>query len=77
MFAEHPASGSRIVILGGLHRLWCLLFGFIYYAFKGMWGWAILSFITLNGLWIGFPLWNRSIVRSHYVHKGWRILPDT
>ena len=44
------------VILGNWPRPWCLLFGPFYYLFKGMWVWAILSFITRNGLWIGFPL---------------------
>lgn len=74
MIVEHPISGTRKVVLGSLHRLWSLLFGFIYYAFKGMWGWAVLSFFTVNGLWVGFPLWNRTIVRGHYEKAGWRIL---
>jgi hypothetical protein len=48
---------SKIIILGNWHRLWCLLFGPFYYLFKGMFLWAIVSFFTLNGLWIGFPLY--------------------
>ena len=58
-------------ILGNWHRLWCLLFGPFYYLFKGMFLWAILSFFTLNGLWVGFPLFNRAIVLRHYHRKGW------
>ena len=38
MVAEHPASGVKRTILGPVHRLWCFLFGWIYYAAKGMWG---------------------------------------
>ena len=64
-------NGERRVILGDLHRLWCLLFGPFYYLFKGMWLWTILSVLTLNGLWIGFPLFNRTIVLRHYHNKGW------
>ncbi|MEM6635416.1 MAG: hypothetical protein AAF667_05940 [Pseudomonadota bacterium] len=64
-------NGQEKVVLGNWHRLWCLLFGPFYYAFKGMWWWAILSFLTLNGLWVGFPLFNRSIVLRHFYRKGW------
>lgn len=73
MIAEHPVSGTKKVILGGAHRLWCFLFGPIYYACKGMWGMALISFFTLNGLWLIMPLWNRSIVRGYYENAGWRI----
>lgn len=69
--ARWSFDGQEKIILGDLHRLWCLLFGPFYYAFKGMWWWAILSFFTLNGLWIGFPLYNRAIVLRHYHRKGW------
>lgn len=48
-------NGQEKIIRGNWHRLWCLLFGPLYYLFKGMWWWAILSLITANGLWIGFP----------------------
>ena len=70
--ARWDYTGEEKKILGNFHRLWCLLFGPLYYAFKGMWLWAILSFLTLNGLWVGFPLFNRSIVFRHYNSKGWR-----
>ena len=72
MYLLHTTSNVKIKVLGGLHRLWCLLFGFFYYLAKGMWGWAIISFFTLNGLLVGFPLFNRSIVRNHHINAGWR-----
>jgi hypothetical protein len=73
MFMENAATGVKRQVLGGLHRLWCFLFSWVYYAVKGMWGWAFLSFITFNGLVIGFPLYNRRIVRGWYENNGWRI----
>lgn len=73
---ENSSSGVQRTVLGGLHRLWSLLFGFIYYAFKGMWGWAIISFFTANGLFILMPLWNRTIVTQSYENSGWRIVED-
>ena len=76
MIVEHPSSGTHMTVLGPLHRLWAFLFGFIYYAVKGMWGMAILSFVTANGLLVIFPLWNRAIVRGHYERAGWRVYDD-
>ena len=76
MIAEHPTSGVTKNILGPLHRLWCFLFGWIYYAGKGMWGPAVLSFFTVNGLLVILPLWNRTIVRGYYEKLGWRVRDD-
>lgn len=69
--AKWAFNGQTKTILGNWHRLWCLLFGPFYYLFKGMFLWAILSLITANGLWVGFPLFNRSIVLRYYHRKGW------
>ena len=73
MKAEHSTSGVERTVLGPIHRLWCFLFGWIYYAVKGMWGPAALSFLTANGLLVIMPLWNKSIVRSWYEKHGWRV----
>lgn len=64
-------DGRSKIILGDWHRLWCLLFGPLYYLSKGISLWAVLSLITANGLWIGFPLLNRAIVLGHFHRKGW------
>ncbi|WP_305971030.1 MULTISPECIES: hypothetical protein [unclassified Mameliella] len=69
--AKWASNGQTKIILGNWHRLWCLLFGPFYYLFKSMFLWAILSFFTLNGLWIGFPMFNRAIVLRDYHRKGW------
>lgn len=63
---KYDPNARQKQILGNWHRLWCLLFGSFYYLFKGMFFWAILLFFTLNGLWIGFPLYNRAIVTRHF-----------
>ncbi len=76
MIIEHPSSGTHKTILGPLHRLWSFLFGPIYYAVKGMWGPTIISLFTINGLFVIFPLWNRTIVRGYYEKAGWRVYDD-
>ena len=75
MIMENSHSGVKRKVLGGLHRLWAFLFGFIYYGSKGAWGWAFISVITANGLFIIMPLWNRTIIRGHYENTGWREIP--
>jgi len=76
MIAKHPTSGVEVRILGSWHWLWCFSFSFVYYIAKGMWKWALISFLTFNGLWIIFPILNRKLVRSHYEHMGWEILVE-
>lgn len=73
MIAEHSGSGAKRAILGPLHWLWCFLFGFIYYAAKGMWGIGVISLFTLNGVLIVLPIMNRGLVRKHYENQGWRV----
>jgi hypothetical protein len=73
---ENAASGVTRPVLGPFHRLWSLLFGCVYYAAKGCWGWAFLSFITANGFFIGFPLWNRTIIVRSYENDGWRLVDN-
>lgn len=71
---ENASSGVKRLVLGGVHRLWAFLFGFIYYAVKGCWGWALISFFTANGFFILLPLFNRSIVVGSYENAGWRVV---
>ncbi len=73
MMAEHASSGVTRRILGPLHWLWCFLFGCIYYIAKGMWGMAFISFFTLNGLFIIFPIMNKLLVIRHYENLGWKV----
>lgn len=70
MIFLNPQNNAKRKVLGPFHRLWCLLFGWLYYAFKGMWGMAFISIITFNGLLIGMPLLNRGIVQRFYEDRG-------
>lgn len=72
MRMQHATSGVEREVLGGLHRFWAFLFGPLYYAAKGAWVWAVISFFTANGLFILLPLWNRMIIVRHYENQGWR-----
>ncbi len=83
----NPANGHEETVLGSLHWLWCFLWTPIYYAVKGIWSHAIISFVLawLIGGTLGWGLFfmpsiiialiyailNKSIVRKHYLQKGW------
>ncbi len=64
--------------------LWTLLFGFLYFAVKGIWTHAVVSFalvLFIGGvtygiggvlIWIAYPFFAGRIVRTHYLRRGWR-----
>jgi hypothetical protein len=58
--------------------LWCLLFGVIYFAVKGVWTHVfvglILAFLTCGISWLIYPFFAGKIVRKSYLKKGWRQL---
>jgi len=55
--------------------LWALLFGVFYFAHKGMWGHAILGAVlaipTFGISWVLYALAAPSLVRKHYLQRGW------
>ena len=55
--------------------LWTLLFGFFYFASKGIWRHAIVSLLlagpTFGLSWLIYPFFAADIVESHYLGKGW------
>jgi hypothetical protein len=59
--------------------LWCLLFGCIYFAVKGIWTHAIaaavLAILTVGLSWLIYPFFANDIVRTHYLRKGWVEVP--
>lgn len=71
MIFKNPINGTSRRVLGNFHILWSFFFGWIYYASKGMYGKAVVSFFTLNGLFFIMPLMNRGMVRAHYQDLGW------
>ena len=68
--------------------LWTLLFGFFYFAVKGVWRHALISIVacvitapTVIGplfVWIGYTIAAKDVVRKSYLRKGWtEIIPLT
>lgn len=63
--------------------LWALLFGFFYFAIKGVWTHAIIGLMlaipTWGLTWLIYPFFASSIMRKHYLRHGWveiQHLPD-
>jgi hypothetical protein len=83
----NPATGHAEKVTTAVSWLWALLWAPLYYAFKGIWIHAILSFVvywviagglalfTLGAapLLIGllYAFFNKTIVRNHFLAKGW------
>lgn len=78
MAYENPANGYRE--MPTTPWLWTLLFGSFYFASKGIWFHAILSFVlafgTLGLSWFVYPFFAHDIVRKHYLKRGWREVAD-
>jgi len=55
--------------------LCCLLFGTLYFASKGIWTHAVVSFLlaifTFGISWLIYPFFAKGIVRQSYLRKGW------
>jgi uncharacterized membrane protein len=74
---RNPANGYEEEC--GTPWLWCLLFGCIYFAVRGIWTHAVaallLAIFTWGLSWLIYPLFARQIVETHYLRRGW--LPVT
>ncbi|MDP3013051.1 MAG: hypothetical protein Q8M92_02330 [Candidatus Subteraquimicrobiales bacterium] len=59
--------------------LWTFLCGFLYFAVKGVWTHAIaglvLAIFTWGISWLIYPFFASSIMRTHYLRKGWVEIP--
>lgn len=55
--------------------VWALLFGFIYFIYKGIWKHALISFLllffTMGLSWLIYPFFASDIVRNNYLKDGW------
>lgn len=55
--------------------LWCLMFGSLYFAVRGIWSHAVISLVfavTTGGVsWIIYPFFASGIVRKNYLRRGW------
>jgi len=83
--AYNPTNGSVEEIYEGFS--WsCLLFGFLWYIYKGMWGWGLISFIlaiaTYGFSWLIFPFFANgqhaeSLLKQGYLNeKQWKEKKD-
>jgi threonine/homoserine efflux transporter RhtA len=74
-FFENPANGYKEGV-SSIAWLWCLLFGFFYFAVKGAWRHALLGIIfavlTAGISWLIYPFFAKKIVINHYRRMGWR-----
>ena len=79
--AHHPINGAVEEVWEGFS--WpCLFLGFIWYLSKGMWGWAVISFIVSIGTyglaWLAFPFFanaqyaNSLLKRGYLNEKQWQ-----
>jgi peptidoglycan biosynthesis protein MviN/MurJ (putative lipid II flippase) len=55
--------------------LWTLLFGPLYFASRGVWTHAIVSFflafMTIGISWLFYPFFASQILETSYLRKGW------
>ena len=72
---QNPANGYVAEANGPYSWLWCLLFGFFYFAVKGIWTHAVIGLvlaILTSGLsWLIYPFFVYSITETHYQKLGW------
>jgi hypothetical protein len=79
---ENPNNGYREGA-GLLSIVWTLLFGSLYLAYKGAWGWAFIMFIVVLGggavsfgvlapiLWLVFAPFAPIMIEQSYLRRGW------
>jgi hypothetical protein len=70
---RNPANGYEVEVSNA--GLWCFLFGFFYFAVKGVWTHAVaalvLAIVTFGLSWFIYPLFAQQIVETNYLRKGW------
>jgi hypothetical protein len=71
----NPSNSYTEEASGPFSWLWCLLFGFFYFAVKGNWKHAIISLllaVVTGGIsWLIYPFFVYGINRRFYQNRGW------
>ena len=71
---KNPANGY-VEQISPMSWLWCLIFGALYFAYKGIWTHVVVSLVlapmTLGLSWLVYPFFARSIIENSYLRKGW------
>ncbi len=71
----NPSNNITVQISSEISWLWVLLFGPIYWAIKGVWTHVVAGFclaiVTFGISVLVYPFFTYSILRKHYINKGW------
>ncbi len=72
---KNPSNNYPEEVSSKISWLWCLLFGPIYWIYKGIWRHAIihliLAIITAGGASLVYPFFTYKIIRNHFNRIGW------
>jgi len=75
-YFKNPMNGHIERAYSSVTWLWVLLFGFFYWAVKGVWTHAVVSallgFLTGGLSWLVYPFFAKKIIRNHYLKRGWK-----
>ena len=73
MIFKNPSNGYQEKVTG-FAFLWALMFGVLYFAYKGVWRHfvigVILNFVTLGTVWLIYPFFAKIIVVNQYRKSG-------
>lgn len=75
-YFQNPANGYVEVATTPWTWLWALLFGPFFFAYKGLWGHALLSLfsalVTVGISTFIYPFFAAGLIRRRYGQAGWR-----
>ena len=75
MQLENPSNGYRETV-SRFTWLWALIFGALYFAYKGIWRHFVIGLIlgvcTAGISWLIYPFFAKGIVVKSYQKQGWR-----
>jgi hypothetical protein len=76
MHFKNPANGY--IESSSVPFLWCLLFGALYFAVKGIWAhvfiYIVLGCCTVGVSMLIYPFFAKSIVHKAYARRGWQLV---
>lgn len=74
-FYKHPINGYKVNDGSKLCIIWAFLFGPIYFAMRGNWGWFFIAWMlaigTLLTSYFIVPLFARKINRAYLLRQGY------
>ena len=80
MMFKNPSNDFVQETSSPLSWLWVFLFGFLYFAVKGIWTHAVANFIlvicTVGLCQFVYPFFTYGIIRRHHLNKGWSIVKE-